>query len=98
MIDVHELLRRKENDISRVRREIDALHLVAPLLSDSDESYAPGNGHADVAAVDVETNAATHEFHQDQFFGEAESAESSSDPIQPKRGILRDWFNRAAGE
>ena len=99
MIDVHELLRQKENDIIRVRQEINALQLVAPLLSDSDEGYAaPANGHSGIAAVETDPNGADSESYQDRPSDEAETAEASSDSIPPKRGILRDWFNRAAGE
>jgi len=99
MIDVQELLRKKENDINRVRKEIHALQLVAPLLSDSDEGHIPpGNGHATVAPVDFEIDSATQDLDEEQPSSEPEPLEGSSDPIPPKGGILRDWFNRAAGE
>ena len=44
MMDAFELLKRKELALARVRREIDALRLVAPLLMDDTEvmrSFAP---------------------------------------------------------
>ena len=36
MIEVYELLRTKENELARVRREIEALRTVTPLLSEPD--------------------------------------------------------------
>jgi len=38
MKDVYEVLRLKENEISRVEVEVEALRVVAPLLSDDEES------------------------------------------------------------
>ena len=98
MIDVQELLRKKESDIDRVRQEIHALQLVAPLLSDSDEiPTMPAQDHSeleDISAAPRIENAS----RDDQTSTEAETTEASSEPIPPKRGILRDWFSRAAGE
>lgn len=98
MIDVHELLQKKEDDINRVRKEIRALQLVAPLLSDSDEvPAAPGHGYPEVADISAESNVIQNRI-DDQASTQDESSDASSDPIPPKRGILRDWFGRAAGE
>lgn len=98
MIDVHELLRKKENDIDRVRKEIHALQLVAPMLSDSDEvPAAPSNGYPGMTDVAAEQNAGFDTL-SGQVAVEDEPSDASSDPIPPKRGILRDWFGRAAGE
>jgi hypothetical protein len=38
MKDVYEVLRLKENEISRVELEVEALRVAAPLLSDDEES------------------------------------------------------------
>ena len=37
MIEVYELLRKKENDLARVRREIEALRTVTALLAEPDD-------------------------------------------------------------
>ena len=101
MIDVHELLRRKEDEITRVRREIDALHLVAPLLSDSAEvqelePYADSQS----AFPPLEDPHPAESLQEGAPLNErsSESDESMFESIQPKRSLLRDWFGRAAGE
>ena len=107
MIDVHELLRKKENDINRVRKEIHALQLVAPLLSDSEETRtAPDHAQPKLTSQPVEETAPVEDVHaslasgefEGVFEGELEAVEGSSEPIPPKRGMLREWFSRAAGE
>jgi hypothetical protein len=40
MIDAYELLRTKENDLARVRREIESLRIVATLISETNETKA----------------------------------------------------------
>ncbi len=40
MMDVYEILRQKETDLSRVRREVDSLRMAIPLLSDEEENEA----------------------------------------------------------
>ena len=98
MIDVQDLLRQKENDINRVRKEIHALQLVAPLLSDSEEvSAAPSQAYPETVDATAAQNATTDAPNTITAI-EPEPAEASSEPIPPKRGILRDWFSRAAGE
>ena len=44
MIEVYELLRTKEDDLARVRREIEALRIVTPLLLELDDiaDFQPG--------------------------------------------------------
>ncbi len=92
MIDVHELLRMKEEDLIRVRKEIEALRLVAPLLVDSDHAYAP---QSDLSAVDSAGPANTHPIHQ--AHSQDESHEPQTVSASPKRSLLG-WLNRAAGE
>ena len=41
MKDIQELLREKENELDRVRREIESLHAVIPLLADEHEEAEP---------------------------------------------------------
>jgi len=41
MKDVQEILRQKENDLVRVRQEVEALRCVAPLLMERDDRSGP---------------------------------------------------------
>lgn len=50
MNDVYEVLMRKEVELSRVRREVEALRVAAPLLSGDDEADKPTLGRS-IAAV-----------------------------------------------
>ena len=95
MIDVHELLRQKEDDIIRVRREIDALYVVAQILSDSNEGGTPVNGGSEPVPI-PEAYSAQASLPQDEL--SPESAEAGSGSIPPKRSLLRNWFGQAAGE
>jgi hypothetical protein len=47
MRDVMELLRAKEQELSKVRRQVDALRIALPLLSDEDPNH-PANLSATV--------------------------------------------------
>lgn len=50
MKDVCELLKQKEGDLARVRKELESLNIVAPLLADAavrKSSDAPGSSDAD---------------------------------------------------
>jgi hypothetical protein len=99
MIDVHELLRNKEDQIVRVRQEIDALHVVAQILENDEAqgSQSPEDAHARIPVVENNFGESlSGDDGSDQPL--AESADSLSKPIPPKRGLLRDWFGRAAGE
>ena len=97
MIDVHELLRKKEDDIVRVRKEIDALYVVAQILSDADEETGSRvNGGSEPVPVSIEAYSAQASLPQDELL--PESAEASSESIPPRRSLLRNWFGQAAGE
>jgi Icc-related predicted phosphoesterase len=100
MIDVQELLKQKENDIIRVRKEIDALHLVSQILSEPDEAQSlQHNADSETAVHAVPGNEnGEHIEGIDASNGRSIAQEDLSEPISPKRGILRDWFKRAAGE
>ena len=41
MRDIHELLTEKENDLARLRKEIQSLHAVIPLLEDERPGFEP---------------------------------------------------------
>ncbi len=47
MKDIHEVLRQKENELARVRREVEALRCVAPLLAER-------NGDPDLRPVAIQ--------------------------------------------
>jgi len=96
MIDVHELLRQKEDDILRVRKEIDALYVVAQILSDSNEGDVPVNGGSEPVPISSEGYSAQASLPQDELA--PEPAEAGSESIPPKRSLLRNWFGHAAGE
>jgi len=42
MKDAYELLHQKESDLARVRKEVESLNIVAPLLADDQPSDDPG--------------------------------------------------------
>lgn len=46
MKDPYQVLRQKETDIERVRKEIEALHFVIPLLAEDADWIANGAGSA----------------------------------------------------
>jgi hypothetical protein len=101
MNDVHEVLRMKENEINRVRKEIDALHLVAPLLSDSaDAQDVQPYGDSEAAPPPLESPRLVENLQDHGQSGESspERDETMFESIPPKRSLLRDWFGRAAGE
>lgn len=97
MMDVYELLRKKEDDIIRVRKEIDALYVAAQILADSDEGEGvPVNGGSEAVPVSIEGYSAQASLPQDER--SPGSDETSSESIPPKRSLLRNWFGHAAGE
>ena len=97
MIDVHELLRTKENELARVRREIEALRTVTDLLLEPDDvaDLQPGlNPHA--SAVPLEASLADEDALQDT--SSPDSDEVLFHSISTKRSRLRDWIGRAVDE
>lgn len=96
MVDVFEMLRQKENDIVRVRKEIQALRVVAPMLSDSDE--------AQVLEPDTDRGTTTVMFDGTiEEHNPAQSEQSPDNPelgeaIPPKRSRLLNLLGLAAGE
>jgi hypothetical protein len=96
MIKVHELLRTKEDELGRVRREIEALRTVAPLLVEPDDmpdvppTSDPHPSAFPLDASSVEENAV-----------EGTSPDSNDvlfHSISPKRSRVRNWLGRAVGE
>ena len=93
MIDVHELLKTKESDLIRIRKEIEALRLVAPMLSDSEPTAPQAELEKPDTQIPVEINTAQESPPQP----EPQLEENSPVSIPPKRSI-RHWFGRAANE
>lgn len=92
MIDVHELLKTKENDLVRIRKEIDALRLVAPMLDS--ESTKP---QTEVEAIETRIPVEISTAQQDPPEPEPQLDEASPESIPPKR-TFRHWFGRVANE
>lgn len=96
MIDVYEMLQKKENDIIRVRKEIQALRFVVPMLLEPNEAEGlqpDAEFQTDAASLESDVNI------ENPPQGEAspESTEAS-EGIPPKRSRLRDLLGLAAGE
>jgi hypothetical protein len=102
MMDVYEMLRQKENDIERVRKEIWALRFVAPMLSDSDDPQVLKPEQV----LEPAFNSDTETLSLDANVGEETPAETEQPPealevgqaIPPKRSRLRNLLGLAAGE
>jgi hypothetical protein len=97
MIEVHELLRTKENELSRVRREIEALRTVAPLLAEPEE-LTDSQPSSETAASPVPVDASSVHESDLEDASSPESNEAAVQPISPKRSRVRDWLGRAVGE
>lgn len=96
MIDVHEVLRTKEDDILRVRKEIQALLFVAPMLHEPGDPEVPQpDADPEAATFAHEGNLAAENPLPDEF--SLEPAEVSQ-AIPPKRSRLRNFLGLAAGE
>jgi len=96
MVDVYEMLRQKENDIVRVRKEIQALRFVAPMLSDSDEGRVlEPDTDSESATVSLDSSAEEQNpAESDQYSDASEVGQG----IPPKRSRLRNLLGLAAGE
>ena len=97
MIEVHELLRTKENELARVRREIEALRTVTALLSEPDD-IADLQPCPDPHAAPVPLEASLAEENALQDTSSPDSDEVLFHFITPKRSRLRDWIGRAVGK
>jgi hypothetical protein len=97
MIEVHELLRIKENELARVRREIEALRTATALLSEPDDIADLESGpDARVSPVPLEASLAEENALLDT--PSPDSDEVLFHSISPKRNRLRDWIGRAVGQ
>lgn len=97
MIEVYELLRSKENELARVRREVEALRTATALLSEPDDipDLQPGSDSyasaISLGASPVEVNSLN-----DTSSTDSNAVLFASKP--PKRSRLRDWIGRAVSE
>jgi hypothetical protein len=92
MMEVHELLRMKENELAQVRKELEALRLVAPMLSEADQSES-SDDDSDDAVVSLDDADGT-----ERVASSTDSDDLVFKSFGPKRSRLRDWLGRAAGE
>lgn len=53
MKNAHEVLRQKEEDLVRVRKEVESLRLIAPMLGDDEESANRDEASADATRSDA---------------------------------------------
>jgi hypothetical protein len=97
MIDVYELIRIKENELARVRQEIESLRIVAVLLSEPADAHVLQSNDDRGAAV-VQFDAPVAKQNASQYERQPEPAEILFQSIAPKRRRFRDWLGRAAGE
>jgi hypothetical protein len=101
MIDAYELLRVKETDLARVRREVDSLRVVAKLFSETDENEAlqrDQDGRRTVAQLDSSDdneNAQHHEPLCDPATLLFQLTKQNSKESLPKPRRFRGWFGRA---
>ena len=96
MTDVHELLQRKENDIIRVRKEIQALRFVAQLLSEPGDAQGLQSEQDYARSLALGNNTALENSLEDAPL--SPGAEASLESIPAKQNRLRNWFSLAAGE
>jgi hypothetical protein len=72
MKNAHEVLRQKEEDLVRVRKEVDSLRLIAPMLGDDG-----GSAGRDAASADDTSSDAHHGSEATGTDGPFSSASSS---------------------
>ena len=102
MTDVYEMLRQKENDIERVRREIQALRFVAPMLLDPEDIQVLEPEQVLEPASDSDTTTLSLDANVDEET--PAETEQPSDAVEvgqaipPKRSRLRNLLGLAAGE
>jgi hypothetical protein len=89
MIEVYELLRTKENELARLRTEIEALRIVTPLLLELDDvaDFQPGPDPTPPPAQKVP--------HKTHLSPDSDEVLFRSTP--PKRSRLREWIVRSVG-
>ena len=97
MVDVYEMLRQKEDDIVRVRKEIHALRFVAPMLFEADDPQVlqPDGDSSNVTSSIENSDAAIENSPQDEASPEPVGV---SQAIPPRRSRLRNLLGLAAGE
>jgi len=85
MIEVCELLRTKENELARVRREIEALRIVTPLLLELDD------------IADLQLDPDSHASPPKET-SSPDSDEVLFRSTLPKLSRLREWIGRSVGQ
>jgi hypothetical protein len=100
MIELYELLRTKENELARVRAEIEALWIVVPLLAEPDDIPDLQAGPDPQASpVPLDGSLAEENALQDTTSADSDVVLFPSFQSKPpKRSRLRDWIGRAVVE
>ena len=65
MTDLSQVLRQKEMDIERVRKEIKALHFVIPLLAEDADRFEPGLASRSVSPLGGSGTASVKGSHEE---------------------------------
>jgi hypothetical protein len=82
MRDVYEVLRARENLIEQLRREVEALRLVAPLLNDDRDNGSLADGISNEMASDAQ-NVRSIENIEGQHLSEQSDRESTVPEQEP---------------
>jgi hypothetical protein len=96
MREVYELLRTKENELARVREQIEALRTVSDLLAEPDDIPDLQVGNDLHSPVLVEAPVAEENALQDTSSADSDEVLFHSKTVERSR--LRDWIGRAVGE
>jgi hypothetical protein len=97
MIEVYELLRRKENELALVRSEIEALRTVTRLVVEPDDiSDLQPIPDPDASPVSLEAPLGEENTLQKTTLSDSDAVLFGSKP--PKRSPLRGWIGRAVSE
>jgi len=104
MIDAYELLRVKETNLARVRKEVDSLRVVAKLLSEPDENEAL-QMHEDGRrqAIRLASSEGNEDAQRDETVPHATAplfqlTKQNSEESSPKPRRFRLWLGRSVGE
>jgi hypothetical protein len=97
MIDAYEMLRIKENELTRIKKEIESLRIAADLLREPDDPHDSQYRRDDESPV-VRSEAAAREREESSQEPAAASTETLFHSMGPQPSRLRSWLGRAVGE
>lgn len=85
----------KEDELANVRKEIEALRIAAPLLSEDHGAGLPPRKNSDIGFSLEDFGV---EEDSEHAVPSLESVDDDPGSIPPKRSRLRGWIGRAVGE